>query len=231
MLLIINMLPPSSWGKIVDLQEVTFSLTFKEESLGEVLAKISEATNYKITVGEEWIDLLVTASLNDVTIYESLKLVLRDLNHAVISNDAEKKLTIFIYGAISPVKRQKNVALSDDLYTIDSPTSELQPADLHQNNPIIDPSVLGLPVPDTQPKKLIDPYVLGLPAPDLKRERAIIPSALGLPAPDSQQKKPIDPYALGLAAPDLQRKKKIDPYKLGLPVPYSLSAKFQQSIH
>lgn len=77
----------------------SFSLDERCETLQEVLTRISKATGYEIKVYPEGADLPVMMKLKNVTVYEGLKRVLRRLNHAIVINDEEKKISLVIYDA------------------------------------------------------------------------------------------------------------------------------------
>jgi type II secretory pathway component GspD/PulD (secretin) len=58
-----------SWGAAVSFDASVLTLNIKDEPLKTVVKKISEVTGYQIFIDEEWGDLLVTASLKDVSLY------------------------------------------------------------------------------------------------------------------------------------------------------------------
>jgi hypothetical protein len=74
-----------------------FSLDERCKTLQEALKRISKATGYEITVYPEGADLPVMMKLKNVTAYEGLKRILRRLNHAIVINDTEKKISLLIY--------------------------------------------------------------------------------------------------------------------------------------
>ena len=98
-----------SWGATISHKIPVFSLNIKDEPLKNVIKKISEATGYQITIDDKWSDLLITASLRDVSIYESMKRIFKHLNHVIIVNDKEKKLSVIIYDSIKPNKSPKKI--------------------------------------------------------------------------------------------------------------------------
>jgi len=97
------------WGATISSNPPIFSLNIKNEPLKKVIEKISEATGYQIAIDEKWLGLLVTASLKDVSVHESMRGILKNINRIIISNDKEKKLSIIIYGSIEPDKSQKKI--------------------------------------------------------------------------------------------------------------------------
>jgi hypothetical protein len=98
-----------SWGAAVSFDASVLTLNIKDEPLKTVVKKISEVTGYQIFIDEEWGDLLVTASLKDVSLYESIRRILTNLNHTIILNDIEKKLSVTIYDRRVPAKNHKKV--------------------------------------------------------------------------------------------------------------------------
>ena len=97
------------WGATISSNAPVFSLNIKDEPLIKVIEKISEATGYDIAIDEKWSGLIVTASLKDVSIHESMREILKNLNHVIVINDTEKKLSVIIYGSIEPDKIQKKI--------------------------------------------------------------------------------------------------------------------------
>jgi len=73
-------------------------LDIKDEPLGEVLKKISKATGYEITIATEYTKIPITARLKGVGVEEGLNRLLKDFNHALVAIDAEKKISVHVYG-------------------------------------------------------------------------------------------------------------------------------------
>ena len=117
-----------SWGAAVSPEAPVLTLNIKDEPLKTVIEKISKATGYQISINEKWSDFLVTASIKDVSLHESLRWILANLNHAIIVNDIEKKLSIIIYGSRVPAKIQKK-ADSDVRQVVDFRDLEVIPPD------------------------------------------------------------------------------------------------------
>lgn len=87
---------PSSAGNESNAGDELISLKVKDEPLGNVLNKISTATGYDISLDNKWQNYRVTASLEEVSLHEGLKRILRDLNSAIIYT-SERKIKIVIY--------------------------------------------------------------------------------------------------------------------------------------
>ncbi len=96
------MLPiASSAGKEPDTADELFSLTVKDEPLGEVLKKISMATGYEISLDNKWQSYRVTASLEAVSLHKGLKQILRNLNSVIIYGSS-RAIKIIIYDKTAP---------------------------------------------------------------------------------------------------------------------------------
>ncbi len=80
------------------------SLNVKNEPLGDVLDKITEATGYEFSISESWADLPVTASFKDLPLHKGLKRILANTNNAIIYG-AKGKIKIVIYDKASTAGR------------------------------------------------------------------------------------------------------------------------------
>jgi hypothetical protein len=72
------------------------SLNVTGRPLGEVLADIAIAADCQFSIDESWQDFPVTASFDDEPLYRGLKLILRDINTAVIYG-ADRTIKIIVY--------------------------------------------------------------------------------------------------------------------------------------
>ena len=72
------------------------SLDARGDPLGEVLKKISNHTGYRITVDSEWTDLPVSGSFKNLPIDQGLRRILSKLNHSLIFNEADHRISIDI---------------------------------------------------------------------------------------------------------------------------------------
>ena len=95
-----NLFSMPSWGSEIQSEPAVFSLDVKDEPLREVLGKITKATGYTIRVNKKWADLPITASMQNVTIEDAFKKIL--YNYALIIQNKEKIISIFICGPIRP---------------------------------------------------------------------------------------------------------------------------------
>jgi hypothetical protein len=75
-----------------------FSMTIKDKPLREVLDKISKSVDYKITIGERWANLPMTAKLVDVNVEEGLRRLLKHFNHSLLIVEADRTIYINIHG-------------------------------------------------------------------------------------------------------------------------------------
>jgi len=72
------------------------SLKVTDQPLGEVLETISIAADCQFSIDESWQDFPVTASFDNEPLYRGLKLILRDINSAVIYG-ADRTVKIIVY--------------------------------------------------------------------------------------------------------------------------------------
>jgi hypothetical protein len=80
--------------------EPIFSLTVKNQPLIQALNNISRITGYKITVSKGWGNRQLTADLQDVTLEEGLKKIIRLIgnpNHTIVNDEKGKSIDIRIY--------------------------------------------------------------------------------------------------------------------------------------
>lgn len=97
------------WGIGVGCAEPVFSITADNESLGDVLAKVSKSTGYKIEITKGWENKPVTVSLKRIALEKGLRDIMRmadESNYALVVNDKMKKVEIRIFGDASSVKKQ-----------------------------------------------------------------------------------------------------------------------------
>lgn len=73
-----------------------FSLDVRGMPLGEVLKKISGDTGYRITVDSEWTGWPVSGSFKNLPVNQGLRRILSSLNHSIVFNEADRRITIVI---------------------------------------------------------------------------------------------------------------------------------------
>lgn len=80
-------------------KEVTLiSLEAKDESIRDVLKKIANVSGYQFLVAEELGNIPVTIRLNNVNLEGSLRRLLRGINYAIVWDEAQKRISISIFG-------------------------------------------------------------------------------------------------------------------------------------
>ena len=87
---------PGAPGAGANLNLASVSIKADNKPLNQVLEEISEASGYTIQFDEKWGNEPVSLSLENKPLDEALNRVLANLNHAVIWNEAEKNISIFI---------------------------------------------------------------------------------------------------------------------------------------
>jgi hypothetical protein len=98
---LLNILALPFWGIGLGYSEPVFSVTSDNESLNEVLAKVSKSTGYKIEITKGRGNQPLTASLKKITFEKGLREIMRiagEQNYALVVNDTMKKVEIRIFG-------------------------------------------------------------------------------------------------------------------------------------
>ncbi|MEA3359987.1 MAG: hypothetical protein U9R17_11370 [Thermodesulfobacteriota bacterium] len=119
-----NLFPLPCWCANKEPKTVVFSLNVKDELLKEALKKISKSTGYEITVSENWENLPVTAQFKNETVEDGLNRLLRGLNHSLVIEDTEKKISIKI------VSRSSNIQATEHTALPNYPQKQLDPGDI-----------------------------------------------------------------------------------------------------
>lgn len=88
-------------GSDVNSSDAGISIQAENETLTNVLKKISQASGYEIEFDQAWGDHPININFSNETLEDALSRVLTNLNHALIWNDSEKKISIFINGSVS----------------------------------------------------------------------------------------------------------------------------------
>ena len=162
-----------------------FSLDVKDQPLGKVLEKVSRITGYKITVNKEGLDFPVTASLRNVSVYEGLRRILGSLNHSIISNDKEKKISVVIVA--KDIQKKKKGVLSVH--------KEIDPLD-HEVTPPIRPGERGITQRELNAmqslQKEIDPLDMEVTPPVRPGERGMTLRELNALESHRQKIDPLD---------------------------------------
>jgi hypothetical protein len=89
---------PRSSGADSDPERESVTINVMDEPLNQVLGKISKASGYEIVFDEKWGNMPVSLSFENEPLDKALNRVLANLNHAVIWNEVERKISIFISG-------------------------------------------------------------------------------------------------------------------------------------
>ena len=96
----INLLSLFCFGLEIRSTEPVFSLTSTNEPLKRVLDKISEATGYRIEVTKSWENKIITTNIQDLTLDNSLRKVIRALgrpSNIIERYDKTKRIKIKIF--------------------------------------------------------------------------------------------------------------------------------------
>ena len=105
------------WGKE---NERLISLDVKDEHLGDVLSKIGTIAEYKIIGESDLSKLLITVSFKNLTLHQSLRRVLGNLNRFIVIDDIEKKIFLTTIGSRELLKKidEKNKKSKTDFSDI-----------------------------------------------------------------------------------------------------------------
>ena len=93
--------------------------------MGEVLENISIAAGCQFSIDESWEDYPITASFDNEPLYRGLKLILRNINNAVIYG-AERTIRIIIYDEGTP--SGKAIGHSVTIKSSQEPNQQPQPS-------------------------------------------------------------------------------------------------------
>ena len=89
------------------------SLDVTDRPLGEVLKSLSIAANCQFSIDESWEDYPITASFDNEPLFIGLKLILRNINNAVIYG-ADRIIKIMVYGNGSTSGRAAGQSVSNN---------------------------------------------------------------------------------------------------------------------
>ena len=92
---------PWAFGADSDTRAIAISVNAENETLMNILGKISQISGYEIEFDQEWGNHPVNIRFENESLEAALSRVLANLNHALIWNDSEKKISIFINGKVS----------------------------------------------------------------------------------------------------------------------------------
>jgi hypothetical protein len=87
--------------------QFSISLNVREESLINVLDRISDITGYHLEIQEQWNDIPITTSFANLSLDSALNRVLSGLNHAVIY-ESDETIKIIIIGEIEVFQSSSN---------------------------------------------------------------------------------------------------------------------------
>ena len=87
-----------SYGAGSNLRYAPVSIKAENKPLTQIFKELSEISGYKIQFNNQWGDVPVNLNFKNVPLDKALNRILAKLNHAVIFNEEEKKITIFILG-------------------------------------------------------------------------------------------------------------------------------------
>ena len=88
-------------GDFKGIGSTVFSLDVKNEALGEVMQKVSAITGFQIMISPEWSGWTISARLENVSINYGLRQLLSELNHFIVFNEAERRISIIIDSSVS----------------------------------------------------------------------------------------------------------------------------------
>ena len=117
--------------------EEIISLDVTGQPLGEVLEDISEATGYQFIIDESWEEFPINASFKNEPLHKGLKLILRNLNNAVIYG-SDRKIKIIIYDAeaLSGDPASHSIEIKPSEETIFQPRVQSNPSLLPHRKPV-----------------------------------------------------------------------------------------------
>jgi hypothetical protein len=99
--------PSSSQGGFKSGDEL-ISLNVMNKPLGDVLKKISKITGYAFSMDEQWNDIMVSGSFENLPLHNGLKKILWNLNNAIIYG-TDGIIKIVILGKIQAPKKSSRL--------------------------------------------------------------------------------------------------------------------------
>ncbi|WP_155317499.1 hypothetical protein [Desulfosarcina alkanivorans] len=84
-------------------------LTVNNQPLGEVLAAITTETGYEFNINEQWESHPVSATLDNLSLEQGLKRLLRNLNHTIIW-DSDQIISIMVYGKTEATSHHSGIS-------------------------------------------------------------------------------------------------------------------------
>ena len=84
-------------------------LTVNNQPLGEVLNAITDETGYAFSINEEWESHPVSATIDNLSLEQGLKRLLRNLNHTIIW-DSNQTVTIMVYGKTDSTSHKSRIS-------------------------------------------------------------------------------------------------------------------------
>jgi hypothetical protein len=100
-------MPQPCAGEFKGIRSSVFSLDLKDEPLGEVVKKVSAITGYQIMINPEWGGWPISARLQNVKIDLGLRQILSKLNHFIVFNEAEHRISIVIESSLNGERFRK----------------------------------------------------------------------------------------------------------------------------
>lgn len=92
---------PWAFGADSDTKAIAISVNAENETLKNILGRISQISGYEIEFDQEWGNHPVNIRFENEPLEVALSRVLANLNHALIWNDSEKKISIFINAKVN----------------------------------------------------------------------------------------------------------------------------------
>lgn len=78
---------------------VSVSLNAKEKKLDDVLAQLAAESGYNIVYNQEWGDYPISIQLESESLEGALNRILKTLDHAIVLDESNKKIVLYIYGS------------------------------------------------------------------------------------------------------------------------------------
>lgn len=100
-------IPPSIAQETAESPRI--NLLAENQPLGEILDNISQDTGYQFKLNNQWRDYTVSASIVNLPIEQSLKRLLRNLNHTIIW-ESDMMVTIKVFGKTEPKRATRSVS-------------------------------------------------------------------------------------------------------------------------
>ena len=113
-----------------DINAEPISIQYRDEPLAAVIEKISAHSGYEVVIDGVHRDTPISGDVQNLSLEETLRKILKRFNHTIIWNEKEKKIIISVYdGSPDASTGDRNSTASETVEPIPSNSFSIQPSD------------------------------------------------------------------------------------------------------